>query len=112
MLILIPLFNLNGANHVYSLVSDDEPDDGPQHYVFVSGFRQAPLLPLLADLGVSVSSVIKISSESYATIESIRGRLGSTNSTDGNKDGMYHKLNIIHFNRIDYYPSFTRDVLG
>lgn len=65
---------------------DDEPDDGPQHYVFVSGFRQAQLFPLLVELGVNVSSVIKIFSESYITIDSILSQTSDVGAGDTMKD--------------------------
>uniref|UniRef100_S4RXD3 Sperm associated antigen 17 n=1 Tax=Petromyzon marinus TaxID=7757 RepID=S4RXD3_PETMA len=45
--------------------SDDEPDDGPQHYVFLMGFLQPQLLPMLKELGVTVSAVICVSSQTY-----------------------------------------------
>ncbi|XP_038614501.1 sperm-associated antigen 17 isoform X2 [Tachyglossus aculeatus] len=51
---------------------DDEPDDGAQHYVLVVGFHNPQILPVLAELGVSVSSIIKISSENY---EAMRAHL-------------------------------------
>ncbi|XP_030060893.1 sperm-associated antigen 17 [Microcaecilia unicolor] len=44
---------------------DDEPNDGPEHYIIVLGFRNPQILALLVDLGISVSCVIKMSSESY-----------------------------------------------
>ncbi|KAM9320419.1 sperm-associated antigen 17 [Gastrophryne carolinensis] len=47
---------------------DDEPDDGPHHYIIVVGVYQPQILPLLADLGVNVSSVIRISSQNYASL--------------------------------------------
>ncbi|KAM9397205.1 sperm-associated antigen 17 isoform 6-T6 [Salvelinus alpinus] len=42
---------------------DDEPDDGPQHYVLVVGFQQAQLVSVLDSLGVHVSNVIKLTSQ-------------------------------------------------
>ncbi|XP_038079367.1 sperm-associated antigen 17-like isoform X2 [Patiria miniata] len=48
---------------------DDEPDDGPQHYVIIEGFDLAPLLALLSDLGVNVDSIIKVGSEDYQRFE-------------------------------------------
>ncbi|KAM8977770.1 sperm-associated antigen 17 [Pelodytes ibericus] len=45
---------------------DDQPDDGAQHYIIVLGFYQPQILALLADLGVHISSVIRLSSQSYA----------------------------------------------
>jgi hypothetical protein len=45
---------------------DDEPDDGPEHYVMICGFHQPHLLSHLADLNVSVDSIIRLKSEDYA----------------------------------------------
>lgn len=63
---------------------DDEPDDGPNHYIFVSGFRQPQLFPLLTELGINVSSVIKLYSESYETMENVRSQMQPPN--DAAKD--------------------------
>uniref|UniRef100_A0A4W3H172 Sperm associated antigen 17 n=1 Tax=Callorhinchus milii TaxID=7868 RepID=A0A4W3H172_CALMI len=43
---------------------DDEPDDGPQHYIIIIGFHQLQLLFILAELGINITAIIKISSES------------------------------------------------
>ncbi|KAJ8405932.1 hypothetical protein AAFF_G00308200 [Aldrovandia affinis] len=43
---------------------DDEPADGPQLYVLIVGFHQPQLVAVLDTLGVHVSSVISVSSES------------------------------------------------
>ncbi|XP_033635929.1 sperm-associated antigen 17-like [Asterias rubens] len=48
---------------------DDEPDDGPQHYIVIEGFDLAPLLALLSDLGINVDSIIKVGSEDYEKFE-------------------------------------------
>ncbi|XP_035479938.2 sperm-associated antigen 17 isoform X2 [Scophthalmus maximus] len=48
---------------------DDEPDDGPQHYVLVLGFYQPQLLGLLDAIGVHVANVIKLCSEHRKTCE-------------------------------------------
>uniref|UniRef100_A0A4W3H185 Sperm associated antigen 17 n=1 Tax=Callorhinchus milii TaxID=7868 RepID=A0A4W3H185_CALMI len=42
---------------------DDEPDDGPQHYIIIIGFHQLQLLFILAELGINITAIIKISSE-------------------------------------------------
>ncbi|XP_056432106.1 sperm-associated antigen 17-like [Gadus chalcogrammus] len=42
---------------------DDEPEDGPQHYILLTGFHQAQLLPALEALGVAVDHVIKVERE-------------------------------------------------
>ncbi|XP_036435675.1 sperm-associated antigen 17 [Colossoma macropomum] len=41
---------------------DDEPDDGPQHYVLMTGFLQPQLISALDSLGVHVSTVIRLTS--------------------------------------------------
>ncbi|XP_046887321.1 LOW QUALITY PROTEIN: sperm-associated antigen 17 [Hypomesus transpacificus] len=42
--------------------TDDEPDDGPQHYILVVGFHQAQLPAVLGAMGVHVANVIRLSS--------------------------------------------------
>ncbi|AWP00928.1 putative sperm-associated antigen 17-like, partial [Scophthalmus maximus] len=49
--------------------ANDEPDDGPQHYVLVLGFYQPQLLGLLDAIGVHVANVIKLCSEHRKTCE-------------------------------------------
>ncbi|XP_063954686.1 sperm-associated antigen 17-like isoform X2 [Lytechinus pictus] len=51
---------------------DDEPDDGPQHYVIIEGFDQAPLLSLLTDLGINVNCIIRLQAEDYSLFEKRR----------------------------------------
>ncbi|KAL6459422.1 hypothetical protein MHYP_G00328940 [Metynnis hypsauchen] len=41
---------------------DDEPDDGPQHYVLMTGFHRPQLISALDNLGVHVSTVIRLTS--------------------------------------------------
>lgn len=45
---------------------DDEPDDGPQHYVIITGFHHPHLFAQLAEIGVNVESYIQMSSEDYS----------------------------------------------
>ncbi|KAM3590203.1 uncharacterized protein V6R79_005781 [Siganus canaliculatus] len=42
---------------------DDEPEDGPQHYILVLGFYQPQLIGALDTIGVHVANVIKLCSE-------------------------------------------------
>ncbi|KAM4611571.1 sperm-associated antigen 17 [Polymixia lowei] len=42
---------------------DDEPDNGPQHYILLVGFHQPQLLAALDAVGVHVANVIKLGSE-------------------------------------------------
>ncbi|XFF98742.1 hypothetical protein AB1E19_002367 [Capra hircus] len=48
---------------------DDEPDDGAQHYFIVVGFSNPQLLAIMTELGIPISSVIKISSENYEPLQ-------------------------------------------
>ncbi|XP_072625698.1 sperm-associated antigen 17 isoform X2 [Canis lupus baileyi] len=48
---------------------DDEPDDGAQHYIIVVGFHNPQLLAIMTELGIPISSVIKISSENYEPLQ-------------------------------------------
>uniref|UniRef100_A0A4W2ET42 Uncharacterized protein n=1 Tax=Bos indicus x Bos taurus TaxID=30522 RepID=A0A4W2ET42_BOBOX len=48
---------------------DDEPDDGAQHYFIVVGFNNPQLLAIMTELGIPISSVIKISSENYEPLQ-------------------------------------------
>ncbi|XP_067402065.1 sperm-associated antigen 17 [Emydura macquarii macquarii] len=52
---------------------DDEPDDGAQYYFIVLGFHNPQLLSVLSELGVSISNVIKISSENYEPLQTYLG---------------------------------------
>ncbi|XP_069491855.1 sperm-associated antigen 17 isoform X1 [Ambystoma mexicanum] len=59
-----------GEEDAVSKYIDDEPDDGTQHYVIVVGFYQPQLLPMLADVGINVMSVIGLTSENYEALPS------------------------------------------
>ncbi|KAK5893650.1 hypothetical protein CgunFtcFv8_006504 [Champsocephalus gunnari] len=48
---------------------DDEPEDGPQHYILLLGFFQPHLIGALDALGVHVANVIKLCSEHTQTSE-------------------------------------------
>lgn len=43
--------------------SDDEPKDGPQHYILIVGFYQPNLIGVLNTIGVHVANVIKLCSK-------------------------------------------------
>ncbi|XP_054608540.1 sperm-associated antigen 17 isoform X2 [Dunckerocampus dactyliophorus] len=45
---------------------DDEPDDGPQHYILLLGFHQPDLVGTLDAAGVHVSNVIMLSATHHA----------------------------------------------
>ncbi|XP_063726297.1 sperm-associated antigen 17-like isoform X2 [Symsagittifera roscoffensis] len=44
---------------------DDEPDDGPQHYVTIFGQSDALLVQALSDVGVYVDTVLGLKTDSY-----------------------------------------------
>ncbi|XP_026699882.1 sperm-associated antigen 17 [Athene cunicularia] len=48
---------------------NDEPDDGAHHYFIILDFHNPQLLPVMSDLGINVSSVIRISSENYKPLQ-------------------------------------------
>lgn len=73
--------------------SDDEPDDGPQHYIFISGFKKAQLLPILSEIGVNINGVIKIVSENYDVLK----KNAESHRAAQNLDGM-HKSSYSHCN--------------
>ncbi|KAJ7402651.1 hypothetical protein BTVI_84323 [Pitangus sulphuratus] len=48
---------------------NDEPDDGAHHYFIILDFHNLQLLPVMAELGINISSVIQISSENYKPLQ-------------------------------------------
>ncbi|XP_078322362.1 sperm-associated antigen 17-like isoform X1 [Crassostrea virginica] len=48
---------------------DDEPDDGAQHYVVIYGFHNPHLVAYLSELGLTVESIVKVSSQDYSRFE-------------------------------------------
>ncbi|XP_056016109.1 sperm-associated antigen 17-like isoform X8 [Ostrea edulis] len=48
---------------------DDEPDDGAQHYILIYGFHNPHLVAYMSELGITVESVIKISSQDYSRFQ-------------------------------------------
>ncbi|XP_067270329.1 sperm-associated antigen 17 isoform X2 [Pseudorasbora parva] len=56
---------------------DDEPDDGPEHYILIVGFYQPCLISALDSLAIHVSNVIKLNldreDQSEATTETVAG---------------------------------------
>ena len=45
--------------------TDDEPDEGADHYIIIHGFHLTHLYGLMAELGLNVSNVICIGSQDY-----------------------------------------------
>ena len=52
-------------------LSDDEPDDGTNAYVFVCGFHEPHLIGQLSEIGVDVDSIVKVTSEDYSRFETV-----------------------------------------
>ena len=50
-------------------LTDDEPDDGSDHYIMVSGLHHPHLPSQLAELGVHIDSIIKVESDDYAGLQ-------------------------------------------
>jgi len=46
--------------------TDDEPDEGADHYIIIHGFHLTHLYGLMAELGLNVSNVICIGSQDYS----------------------------------------------
>lgn len=47
------------------MILDDEPDDGPQRYVLITGFHHPHLLTYLLEIGVNIDAIINVNSQSY-----------------------------------------------
>ena len=41
---------------------DDEPEDGPQHYVVISGFYHPHLVTYLTQVGINIDTIIRVQS--------------------------------------------------
>ncbi|XP_057271872.1 sperm-associated antigen 17 [Pezoporus wallicus] len=52
---------------------DDEPEDGAHHYFIILDFHNLQLLLVMFELGVNISSVIRISSENYEPLQTCLG---------------------------------------
>ncbi|XP_074005531.1 sperm-associated antigen 17 [Numenius arquata] len=48
---------------------DDEPDDGAHHYFIILDFHNLQLLLVMFELGINISSIIRISSEKYQPLQ-------------------------------------------
>lgn len=81
---------------------DDEPDDGAQHYIIVVGFHNPQLLAIMTELGIPISSVIKISSENYEPLQTHLAAVSQQQEVLLQPEGMQsatqltESFNIIH----------------
>ena len=58
-----PPASKHGAIIISIVVADDEPADGPQHYVVITGFYEPYLLTYLDEIGIAVDCIIQLDSE-------------------------------------------------
>ncbi|XP_072537294.1 sperm-associated antigen 17 [Salminus brasiliensis] len=58
-----PKLKRRGEEEDTNTYIDDEPDDGPQHYILMTGFQQPELISALESLGVFVSTVMRLISD-------------------------------------------------
>jgi hypothetical protein len=50
----------------YVCDQDDEPDDGPQHYVILTGLYHPHLASYIAETGIEQDCLIRVLREDYA----------------------------------------------
>ena len=54
---------------MFSFYSDDEPDDGAEHYIVLHGFNNPNLFSQLAEININVDAVVRVSSQDYSVFE-------------------------------------------
>ncbi|XP_053272684.1 sperm-associated antigen 17 [Pleuronectes platessa] len=88
---------------------DDEPDDGPQHYILLLGFHQPHLIWVLDAIGVHVANVIKVcSEEEQQTSEGKELRPSSSPVLDADSGSMERAARA---RRLDLFWAGLRPVL-
>lgn len=86
----------------FTLCIEDEPEDGPQHYILVLGFYQPHLIGALDAIGVHIANVIRLCSECTQT----SGGKQEQHSLDTGKELSVH--NSIY---IKIYNGFNMDYI-
>lgn len=76
------------------LCPDDEPDDGPQHYILMMGFYQPHLISALNSLGVHVSNVIKLGLEKEDKLEALEETTAEENHNSPEDQGKLHVFKL------------------
>ncbi|XP_072369842.1 sperm-associated antigen 17 [Scyliorhinus torazame] len=64
-------------------IINDEPDDGPQHYIIIQGFQNLQFLLMLGELGIHISAVIMISyekNESFLKVDAVESEVDHSES--------------------------------
>ncbi len=81
------------------MCSDDEPDDGPQHYILIVGFYQPHLISALDSLGIHMSNIIKLDVEregqSEAPEETVAEENHRSTEDQGNLLRIWFRLYLI-----------------
>jgi len=57
----------DGSITALIVCTDDEPADGPQHYVVITGFYEPHLLTYLDELGIAIDCIIGLQTDSKLT---------------------------------------------
>ncbi len=71
-----------------------EPDDGAQHYVIIHGFHNPNLLSQLAEVGVTVDAIIRITAQDYTALEEVQS--DREEKSDREKDEKTLGTNLKH----------------
>ncbi|XP_034425328.1 sperm-associated antigen 17 isoform X1 [Hippoglossus hippoglossus] len=88
---------------------EDEPEDGPQHYILVLGFHQPHLIWILDAIGVHVANVIKVCSEEKEHTSEGNEQSPSTSPVlDADSDSMEQAARA---RRVDLFWAALRPVL-
>lgn len=48
---------------------DDEPQGGPSAYIFLHGFNESEIFSHLADIGITVNALVKLTNTATDTLE-------------------------------------------
>ena len=54
-------------------LTDDEPEDGADHYIIIQGFHSPHLFGQLAELGLNTFSIICLNSQDYSVFQPKEG---------------------------------------
>lgn len=84
--------------------TDDEPDDGAQHYIIVVGFNDPQLLAIMTELGIPISSVIKISSENYEPLQAHLAAVSQQQEVSLQPEGMQSASQLTESFSITQHP--------
>lgn len=89
-----------------SCIADDEPDDGPQQYIIITGFHHPHLMSQLSEIGISVDVIININSQSYDVCPSTSAEDAKTATPDNAKAAAGAQGTIPQINQRESLQSF------